>query len=136
MAISTPIEFWKKWEGRIVDGRFLLRQWLGGSDHSAVFLTERDGKEPRKAAIKIVPAENTGRENGEAADQISRWTDTEKLSHPHLIRLFASGRCQLDDMRLLYVVTEYAEENLGEILPLRPLSADEASQMLLPTAEV
>src|SRR5260370_8487911 len=30
---------------------------------------------------------------------------------------------------------EYAEENLAEILPLRPLSADEAFEMLRPTAE-
>jgi hypothetical protein len=32
-------EAWKTWEGQVVDG-FLLRQYLGGSDHSAVYLTE------------------------------------------------------------------------------------------------
>ena len=36
--------------------------------------------------------------------------------------------------RLLYIVMEYAEENLAEILPLRPLAAAEASEMLRPTA--
>jgi hypothetical protein len=117
--MSTPIELWKNWEGRIVDDKFPLRQWLGGSDHSAVFLTERSGKDPQKAAIKLIPADALDEDA-----QLSRWADAAKLSHPHLIRLFESGRYQLEDTPLLYVVMEYAEENLGEILPLRPLSAD------------
>lgn len=47
----------KQWEGQIVDGVFTLRQYLGGSDHSAVFLTEYGEREPRRAAIKLYPAE-------------------------------------------------------------------------------
>src|SRR5271169_5448197 len=128
--MSTPIELWKKWEGRVVDDKFQLRQWLGGSDHSAVFLTERTGTESPKAVIKLIPAENL---NEDA--QLSRWADGAKLSHPHLMRLFECGRCQIDDTRLLYVVMEPAEENLAEILPLRPLSTDEASEMVQPAAE-
>jgi TonB family protein len=128
--MSTPTALWKNWEGRVVDDKFPLRQWLGGSDHSVVFLTERSGKEPRKAAIKIISAAGLD-ENA----QLSRWADVAKLSHPHLIQLFESGRWQIDDTRLLYVVLEYAEENLAEILPVRPLSADEAGGMLQPTAE-
>ena len=127
--MSTLSELWKNWEGRVADGKFPLRQWLGGSDHGAVFLTDRTGAEPQKAAIKLIPADSR-----EAA-QLSRWADAAKLSHPHLIRIFEYGRCQIGDTRLLYVVTEYAEENLAEILPLRPLTPDEASAMLGPTAE-
>ena len=119
--MSTLSELWKNWEGRVADGKFPLRQWLGGSDHSAVFLTERTGSGPQKAAIKLIPADSR------KAAQISLWADAAKLSHPHLIRLFEYGRCQIDDTRLLYVVMEYAEENLAEILPLRPLSPAEAS---------
>jgi TonB family protein len=128
--MRTPTALWKNWEGRIVDDKFPLRQWLGGSDHSAVFLTEQTGKEPRKAAIKLIPAEGLDEDA-----QLSRWADAAKISHPHLIRLFECGRCQLDDTRFFYVVMEYAEENLAEILPLRPLSAGEAGGMLQPAAE-
>jgi TonB family protein len=128
--MSTPIELWKNWEGRVVDGKFTLRQWLGGSDHSAVFLTERGGRQAQKVAIKLISAGNP-----DAGAQLSGWSDAAKLSHPHLIRLFECGRGQIDDTRVLYVVMEYAEENLAEILPLRPLAADEASAMLRPTAE-
>jgi TonB family protein len=127
--MSTLSELWKSWEGRVADGKFPLRQWLGGSDHGAVFLTERTGSGSHKAAIKLIPADSR-----EAA-QLSLWAEAAKLSHPHLIRIFEYGRCQIGDTRLLYVVTEYAEENLAEILPLRPLTPDEASAMLGPTAE-
>ena len=128
--MSTPIELWKNWEGRVVDGKFTLRRWLGGSDHSAVFLTERGGRQAQKAAIKLISAGNP-----DASAQLSGWGDAAKLSHPHLIRLFECGRGQIDDTRLLYVVMEYAEENLAEILPLRALSAGEAAEMLRPAAE-
>jgi TonB family protein len=128
--MSTPIELWKNWEGRVVDGKFTLRQWLGGSDHSAVFLTERGGRQAQKVAIKLISAGNP-----DAGAQLSDWGEAAKLSHPHLIRLFECGRGQIDDTRVLYVVMEYAEENLVEILPVRPLAAEEASAMLQPAAE-
>jgi TonB family protein len=126
--MSTPAEIWKTWEGKIVDGKFPLRQWLGGSDHSVVFLTERS-REPRKAAIKLISASN------DADQQLSRWAAAAKLSHSHLLRLFESGRAQIDGRRLLYVVMEYAEEDLAQIIPLRPLSGAEATEMLSPTVE-
>jgi TonB family protein len=129
--MSTATALSKKWEGRVIDGKFLLGHWLGDSDRSAVFLTESAGKESPKAAIKLIPAENDLNEDA----QLSRWAEAAKLSHPHLIRLFECGRCEIDGARLLYVAMEYADENLAEILPLRPLAGDEASEMLRPTAE-
>src|SRR5271168_4281814 len=105
--MSTPTELWKKWEGRVIDEKFRLRQWLGSSDHSAAFVTERAGAESPKAVIKLIPVENLN----EGA-QLSLWADGAKLSHPHLMRLFECGRCQIDDVHLLYVVMESAEENL------------------------
>ena len=128
--MSIPTERWKIWEGGVVDGKFPLQRWLGSSDHSAVFVTERDSVNPLQSVIKLIAAENV-----DAAAQLSLWAETAKLSHPHLIRLFAYGRSTLDNTQLLYVVMEYAEENLGEIIPLRPLSEDEALQMLCPAAE-
>lgn len=125
--MSASTELWRKWEGRVVGEKFPLRQWLGGSNHSAVFLT--GSGESRKAAIKLISAENLDEEV-----QLSHWSAS-KASHPHLIRLFESGCCQIDGTRLLYVVMEHAEEDLAQILPLRGLSAAEASDMLRPTIE-
>ena len=81
-------EAWKHWEGHIVNGEFRLRQYLGGSEDSAVFLTERGKPQPQKAAIKLIAADPAS-----ATLQLSRWALAAQLSHPHLIRLFHSGRC-------------------------------------------
>jgi TonB family protein len=121
---------WKQWEGQVVNGSFPLRQYLGGSDHSAVFLTERRGREPQRAAIKLIAMEPAN-----AAVQLARWDLAAKVSHPHLLRLFETGSWQLDKMFLLYVVMEYAEENLAQILPQRPLTPAEARDLLEPALD-
>ena len=124
--MSTP-GLWKSWEGRVVDGKFPLRQWLGGSDHSAVFLTELPGLPSSKAAIKL-----TACDGAEADRQISQWRAAGQLSHPNLIRIYDAGRFRLGSTPLLYVVMEYAEEDLSQILPHRPLVPGEAADMLPP----
>ncbi len=120
-------ETWKRWEGQVVNGALPLLRYMGGSDHSAVFLTERVGGAPQKAVIKIIPAAADG-----AEDQLLRWKQSAKLAHPSLIRLFEAGRCELEGTALLYVVMECAEEDLSQILPDRPLSTAEAQEMLPP----
>jgi len=121
----------RDWTGRVIDGRFTLLEWLGGSDGSAVFLTEVEEDRSRKAAIKLIPAD------GRDADaQIAEWMARMPLSHPHLMRLFYTGRCEVDSVQVFYAVTEYAEEQLAEILPHRPLTAAEAWEMLLPLLDV
>jgi TonB family protein len=121
-------ETWKQWEGRTVDGRFPLQSYLGGSDHSAVFLTRLQSAagDSEKAAIKLIPAP------ADAEKQLLRWKLAGELNHPNLIRIFEAGRCELDGTDLLYVVEEYAEENLSQILPERALTAEEARAMLPP----
>ncbi len=121
---------WKQWEGQTVNGNFPLRQYLGGSEESAVFLTERRGQEPQRAAIKLIPANPATVEV-----QLARWEATAKLSHPHLLRLFETGSCQLDKVVLLYVVMEYAEDNLAQILPHRALTPEEVRDLLEPALD-
>lgn len=133
--MSAATVLWTKWEGRVVDEKFPLLQSLGSSEHSAVFLTERPGSTSPKLAVKLFPADGLNETLIDDA-QLARWQSAAKLSHPHLLRLFECGRCQLDGMQFLYVVMEYAEENLAEILPLRPLAPAEASEMLPPVLDV
>jgi len=137
-----------------VDEKFPLLQSLGSSDHSSVFLTERPGSTSQKLTIKLFTAtgpnegltdglnndglNNDGPNNDGLKDdaQLAGWQSAAKLSHPHLLRLFECGRCHLDGTELLYVVMEYAEENLAEILPLRALAPAEAFDMLPPVLDV
>jgi TonB family protein len=126
-------ESWKQWQGRTVDGKFPLQTYLGGSDQSAVFLTvvqDRAGRTAggdAKAAIKFIPAAAA---NANVETQNSRWQGIRSLNHPALIRIFDSGACEFDGVRLLYVVMEHAEENLSQVLPERALTAEETRATL------
>jgi TonB family protein len=122
-------ESWKQWEGQVVEGKFPLHRYLGGSEHSAVFLTERSTP-AQKAAIKFVQVDEP-----DAELQLFRWKHAATLSHPNLLRIFESGRCRLGDFDLLYVLMEYAEENLSQFLPQRPLTPAEARDVLAPTLQ-
>src|SRR5713101_3614361 len=122
-------ESWKQWERQIVNSRFLLQRYLGGSEHSAVFLTER-GIPPQKIAIKFIQVDEP-----DAQLQLSRWQHAAKLSHPHLLRNFESGRCRLGEFDLLFLLMEYAEENLAQFLSQRPLTPAEARDVLTPALQ-
>ncbi|HMI51188.1 MAG TPA: TonB family protein [Candidatus Saccharimonadales bacterium] len=118
---------WTQLEGHLVDEKFPLRRYLGGSDHSIVFLTHRPDDSVQDAAIKLIPADSIVPDL-----QFSRWRLAAQLSHPHLLRQFATGRCQLDGRDWLYIVTEHAEENLAQILPERPLTPEELGDAMEP----
>ena len=125
-SIVRIAEFSELWEGRTIDGAFPLRKFLGAGETSAVYLTTHGA---RNAAIKLVPADSVP----SADAQLSLWREAHKLSHPNLIRILATGRAELDDIPLLYIVTERAEEDLSQVLPDRSLTAVETREMLEPT---
>jgi TonB family protein len=119
-------EVWSQCEGQVVDNKFRLRQFLGETDDSAVFLTTLPEPSSKKAAIKFIPA-------GTTADlQLSLWRRVMQLTHPQLLRIHDIGRCRLANRDRLYVVMEYADEDLSQILPLRTLTDSEAREMLGP----
>jgi len=118
--------FWQQCEGQVIDG-FPLRQYLGGGEDQAVFLTEYGGETPRKAAIKLTHADPASTES-----QLRRWRLAAELSHPNLMRLFERGTWHLDKVPLLYVVMEYADEDLSQVIPERPLTVEEAKEVMEP----
>jgi TonB family protein len=124
------IEVQKHLEGQTADGRYPLIELLGSTPHSSVFRTECGDGTDRQAAIKLIPAPASASEA-----QLTRWRLAARFSHPSLLRIFDMGRCDLEGRSMLYVVMELAEENLADVLPVRPLSPDEASGMLAPVLE-
>src|ERR1700678_4488540 len=116
--------------GQVIDGKFRLGEFVGGEDGSSVFLTDYDSPDVRKAAIKLVPADSP-----EAEGLLARWRHAAKLSHPHMIRLLDMGRDELDGAAVLYVVMEYAEENLSSVIARRPLAPAEARAILGPVVD-
>ena len=127
-------ELWAKWEGQVITGGYPLRRLIGVSDHSGVFLTEAPAHNLPNAALKLVPAIPTLAES-----QLAYWNAAASLSHPRLLRLFAAGRCQLPggatgqgDLHFLYVLMEYADQNLAQLLETRVLTEVEARETLPP----
>jgi serine/threonine protein kinase len=118
-------EVWKRWEGQVLDRKYQLQQFLGSTDHSAVFLAVFRDPEPRQAAVKFVSADLAN-----AEQQLADWNNAAKLSHPNLIQVYGTGHCTIEDMALLYVAMEYAEENLAQVLPQRALKHEETREML------
>lgn len=123
-------EAWKEWEGQVAGGSFRLQRFLGSGEQSAVFLTQYGDAETKSAAIKLIRAERESTER-----KLSEWARAAQLSHPHLVRLFQTGTCQIGDMELLYAVMEYGEENLGDVLRDRALTEAEALQVLKPALD-
>ena len=117
-------ESWTNWEGEVINRSFALRRYLGGSEHSGVFLTDHPEHE-LKAAIKLVPVEPAM-----AEARVANWRSVATLSHPHLMRVFDAGQVTRAGQNYVFVVMEYADETLAELLPQRALSADEARAML------
>lgn len=114
-------ENWQQWTGSVVADDIPLLEYLGGSGTTAVFSTTFSGQ---KAAVKLIAIEEAKLES-----RLERLHAAEKLGHPHLLKIFRSGRCQLDGKDLLFVVMEFAEENLSQVLPDRPLTPAETREM-------
>ena len=120
----------RKWVGQLVDGKFRLGEFVGGNERSAVFLTDYEAPGVRKTAIKLLAADSP-----EASGLLARWRHAAELSHPHLIRLLKMGRCEFNETQILYVVMEYADENLSVVLARRPLGPAEARAILGPVVD-
>ena len=124
-------EQWKKWEGQPIEGKFVLGQCLSSTEFNAVYLTELSQPPGQKAVLKLVAAGSPA-----AEQQFGLWKRTAYLTHPNLLTIFDAGRCRLEDLPFIYAVMEFAEENLGEILPQRALTAEEVREVLDPALDV
>jgi eukaryotic-like serine/threonine-protein kinase len=123
------------WVGRLIDRRFPLLEWLGSAESGELFRTElpgqnTPGQKNQKAAIRLVPADIEG-----AQAQFDDWAQAEGLSHPHILRILESGHGRIGESEMLYVVMEFPEETLAQVLPGRALTAGEANDLLPPVLD-
>jgi hypothetical protein len=121
---------WTRWQGHVISDTFVLGRYIGGSDHSGVFLTNSAAHTPSQVAVKLIP---TTRAVAQA--RLPVWREVSRLPHRHLLGLFECGACQLDGSAYLYAVMEYADQTLADLLQQRALTDDEAREMLAPTLD-
>jgi TonB family protein len=118
---------WKQCVGQLVNGEFPLDRYLGGTETAALYLTRLASG---RAAIRI-----EGRDRVQGRQLVERWNRAADLHHPHLAEVYAAGIGTLAGAPVAYLITEYAEENLAEVLGNRPLTPEETREMLLPVVD-
>jgi Serine/threonine protein kinase len=101
-----------------------LQSWLGGAVYTTVY-----GEESQPAVIKLIQFDGADGER-----QLIKWSETSRLSHPGLVRIFDFGHCEIHGVPFLYVVMERADGSLAEVLTERSLTPAEAQEMLTCTA--
>lgn len=117
-------EFWKNLEGQAAGDKYRLGALLGGTDRSAVYAANGSSESPKRA-IKLFKGQNS--------EALARqWKTVAGLSHPHIQRIYDIGRCRIGAIDFDYVVMEYGEESLAQLMPERALTPAEAKDMLPP----
>jgi serine/threonine protein kinase len=121
-------EFWNRCEGQSA-GSYLLVKHLGGAANSGVYAAV-SSQSTQPAAIELLQIDDAEREL-----RLSAWSALMPLSHPHLIRVFEAGQCEIDGVSLLYLVMERADGDLAGVLAERALTAAEAHETLEPALQ-
>lgn len=116
------------WEGRTIDGKYALLDWLGGGATHGVFVTLRQGL--TRSVIKIILADGA-----DADAYLAQWESARALSHRHLMPIFDTGRYTIDGISMVYIVTEAADRVLSQFIDDRPLKPHEATNILYPVVE-
>ncbi|MBA0087440.1 MAG: protein kinase, partial [Acidobacteria bacterium Pan2503] len=90
-----------------------------------MFRTEYGQPEPKIAAVKLIAVDpdKAGVEQDHAESGAG-------LGHAGLIAISQVGVCPHDGQSLIYVVMEYAPENLAQVVSERPLTAAETREVL------
>lgn len=115
------MELWTEYEGRTIDGAFLLTKLLEPEGRSAFFSTPNGSGKP--TVIRLI-------ESHFDDDLIlSRWRGIAALDHPNLVKLKKFGKVEMDGASLAYAVMEPADGNLGEIVAERRLTVEEAREV-------
>jgi hypothetical protein len=111
---------WEELVGQKICGGYAIRELIGSTDASAVYLTFQ-GEE--RVALKLLGADETA---APASHDIPR------IDYSGIIQLHTSGECEVDGEKYRYFVMEAADENLATVVASRALSPDEAREMLAP----
>jgi|SRR5579863_2342489 len=111
----------------IVDGLYRLGALINRSIRSTVYKTEF-GEDGLPAAIKIREYESPGSE-----ELMERWRNAMELSHPNLLKIYATGSSALNGVPIVYVVMERADESLKSVLAERALTSDETRELVVPS---
>jgi eukaryotic-like serine/threonine-protein kinase len=118
------MELWNDFEASTVEGRYPLGRLVRTEGRRAWFETQLDSPDAHPALIILTESLN------DEDVLLERLHAVRQIRHPNLVAVLDCGVTTLKDTPLVYAVTERTEENLEDVLRERPLSSEEALQLL------
>lgn len=117
------MELWTDYEGRTIDGTFLLTKLLRPEGRSAFFSTSNGTGVP--TVLRLIEA------HFDEDEILARWRTVAALELPNALRLEKYGHVVVDDTSLLYAVMEPVDANLDEVVSGQRLTVPETRQLAI-----
>ncbi|MBV9761882.1 MAG: SPOR domain-containing protein [Acidobacteriaceae bacterium] len=127
--LTTTDVDWTQLQGTVLEGGYQLETILAAEESEATFKARVLGDPGANAIARIFLA----REN-EAEQQAQDWLQAKRLASRYLAAPLGAGQTRSDGATLAYVVLRRPDETLNEAVTERPLSKEEASEVLLALA--
>jgi eukaryotic-like serine/threonine-protein kinase len=115
------MELWTDYEGRTIDGTFLLTKLLRPEGRSAFFSTSNGTGVP--TVIRLIEA------HFDEDEILARWRGVAALELPNALKLEKYGHVVVDDTSVLYAVMEPVDANLDEVVSRQRLTVPETRQL-------
>lgn len=106
-----------------LNSKYFLKEHLGDDGERAAFLAQ--SADNMSVLVRLMKAETPAADAWE-----NHWSSLAPLSHEHLLEILEHDRCRIDGTEYVYVVSERPDENLGDVLKERALTAGEARAVL------
>ncbi len=116
---------WTRLTGIILSGGYELEGLIEGEPSSETFRVRVLGDRFLQAIARVFQAALKA-----AAEQLAVWESARSFKHPNLISPLGAGRLEYETEEFVYVVLSRADESLSGVLPERPLTVDEAGEVL------
>jgi serine/threonine protein kinase len=106
---SVNKSWWQQFEGRTIENKYVLRRLLGVGGFGAVLDAEHvvEGTFVRRVAVKLILSDEEQMQR-----QLLELVAASTLRHPSLLTCFDAGATTFENMKLLYLVMELADEGL------------------------
>lgn len=120
---------WASFPGRVLEGGYEVQELLEAEQGRAKYKIRVLGGGGVDAFVDVL--QDAG---GGAESQLAVWESLRTAEHSNLSTPLAAGRTQLDGVELIYVVLRKPDEMLDSVLRDRPLTTEEAGEVLVSAA--
>ncbi len=118
---NSAIAFWTQLEGSTIDGIYPMLKLITASNTAALYETKIPGDDTPYILIAIANA---------SQERLQIWERVRMFNHPSILRILRSGLTDVDGVPVTYAIEEKPDEYLSSVFAERPLTGDEAKQVL------